>query len=124
MPNTETLFPGFREHRDGTDLRPCGRIGASAAAAARLSPDRGDVAQDCARSGRGAYGRGRPTCSAMARAILRLATGAVRRTPSGRWRCTWSYLMADLGFDTFSLAGHDRGGRVSYRLALGPSGAG
>ena len=27
-------------------------------------------------------------------------------------------LMADLGFDTFSLAGHDRGGRVSYRLTL------
>lgn len=27
-------------------------------------------------------------------------------------------VMADLGHDTFMLAGHDRGGRVSYRLAL------
>jgi haloacetate dehalogenase len=27
-------------------------------------------------------------------------------------------VMAELGFDTFDLAGHDRGARVSYRLAL------
>jgi haloacetate dehalogenase len=27
-------------------------------------------------------------------------------------------LMAQLGFDTFGVAGHDRGGRVAYRLAL------
>jgi haloacetate dehalogenase len=27
-------------------------------------------------------------------------------------------LMEELGFDRFSLAGHDRGGRVAYRLAL------
>jgi haloacetate dehalogenase len=27
-------------------------------------------------------------------------------------------LMQELGFDRFSLAGHDRGGRVAYRLAL------
>lgn len=27
-------------------------------------------------------------------------------------------IMADLGFDRFSVAGHDRGGRVAYRLAL------
>ena len=27
-------------------------------------------------------------------------------------------LMANLGFQTFALAGHDRGGRVAYRLAL------
>jgi len=27
-------------------------------------------------------------------------------------------VMASLGFDTFRLAGHDRGGRVGYRLAL------
>ncbi|GAA0232151.1 alpha/beta fold hydrolase [Cryptosporangium japonicum] len=28
-------------------------------------------------------------------------------------------LMRRLGFDRFDVAGHDRGGRVSYRLALG-----
>jgi haloacetate dehalogenase len=27
-------------------------------------------------------------------------------------------MMAELGYDRFRLAGHDRGGRVSYRLAL------
>jgi haloacetate dehalogenase len=27
-------------------------------------------------------------------------------------------LMSGLGFDTFSVAGHDRGGRVAYRMAL------
>ena len=27
-------------------------------------------------------------------------------------------LMAGLGFDSFNVAGHDRGGRVAYRLAL------
>jgi haloacetate dehalogenase len=27
-------------------------------------------------------------------------------------------LMAELGFDRFAVAGHDRGGRVAYRLAL------
>lgn len=27
-------------------------------------------------------------------------------------------VMADLGFDRFALAGHDRGGRVAYRMAL------
>ena len=26
--------------------------------------------------------------------------------------------MAALGFDRFAVAGHDRGGRVAYRLAL------
>ena len=26
--------------------------------------------------------------------------------------------MAELGFDRFAVAGHDRGGRVAYRLAL------
>jgi haloacetate dehalogenase len=28
-------------------------------------------------------------------------------------------VMSQLGFPTFTLIGHDRGGRVSYRLALG-----
>lgn len=32
-------------------------------------------------------------------------------------------LMAGLGFDTFHLAGHDRGGRVAHRLALDHPGA-
>ena len=27
-------------------------------------------------------------------------------------------LMAELGFDRFAVAGHDRGGRVAYRMAL------
>ncbi len=27
-------------------------------------------------------------------------------------------LMRQLGFSTFALAGHDRGGRVAYRMAL------
>jgi haloacetate dehalogenase len=29
-------------------------------------------------------------------------------------------LMRSLGFDAFDVAGHDRGGRVAYRMALGP----
>ena len=32
-------------------------------------------------------------------------------------------LMAELGFDRFSVAGHDRGGRVAYRMALDHPGA-
>lgn len=32
-------------------------------------------------------------------------------------------LMAELGFDRFAVAGHDRGGRVAYRLALDHPGA-
>ena len=32
-------------------------------------------------------------------------------------------VMAELGFETFDLAGHDRGARVSYRLALDHPGA-
>lgn len=31
---------------------------------------------------------------------------------------TMVQLMKELGFDTFSVAGHDRGGRVAYRMAL------
>jgi haloacetate dehalogenase len=27
-------------------------------------------------------------------------------------------VMAELGFDAFAVAGHDRGGRVAYRMAL------
>lgn len=30
-------------------------------------------------------------------------------------------VMQALGFDSFYLCGHDRGGRVAHRLALGPS---
>ena len=38
--------------------------------------------------------------------------------PSGRWRADMVAVMQRLGFQRFAVAGHDRGGRVAYRLAL------
>ena len=41
-----------------------------------------------------------------------------RLTTSARWRRCMIELMEKLGHARFDLAGHDRGGRVAYRLAL------
>jgi pimeloyl-ACP methyl ester carboxylesterase len=39
-------------------------------------------------------------------------------TQSGRWPKSWVEMMDKHAFSSFTLIGHDRGGRVSYRLAL------
>ena len=59
------------------------------------------------------------TCPATA-ASFRPApdAGPRRRTPSGRSRVDLVEAMAALGHDRFAVAGHDRGGRVAYRMAL------
>ena len=117
MPDTDTLFPGFREHRTGPIFA---RVGGSGPPLLLL--------------------HGYPQTSAMWHKIAPglaeqhtvvvadlLGYGASDSPPGDGGgeayskRAMASYmvdLMADLGFDTFSLAGHDRGGRVSYRLAL------
>ena len=46
------------------------------------------------------------------------ATASTRPTPSARWRRRMIEAMEQLGHVHFALAGHDRGGRVAYRLAL------
>ena len=117
MPDTDTLFPSFREHRTGPIFA---RVGGAGPPLLLL--------------------HGYPQTGAM---WHKIATGLSRRhtvvvadllgygasdSPPGDGgdiayskrsmaRCMVE-LMADLGFETFSLAGHDRGGRVSYRLAL------
>ena len=117
MPDTETLFPGFREHKTGPIFA---RVGGSGPPLLLL--------------------HGYPQTSAMWHKIAPglaqqhtvvvadlLGYGASDSPPGDGGDLAYSKrtmaqhmvdLMADLGFDTFSLAGHDRGGRVSYRLAL------
>ncbi len=117
MPDTETLFPGFREHKTGPIFA---RVGGSGPPLLLL--------------------HGYPQTSAMWHKIAPglaqqhtvvvadlLGYGASDSPPGDGGDLAYSKrtmaqhmvdLMADLGFDTFSVAGHDRGGRVSYRLTL------
>ena len=51
-----------------------------------------------------------PTCAATATAASRRRRPTMRRTRSARWRATRSRSCAQLGFERFFVAGHDRGG--------------
>ena len=110
-PNTDC------RRRSGVDLRAGRRERPAAVAAARLPADPPDVA----RGGAGCWrsGHGRRGGSARLRESFRPAPApTTRRTRSARWPPTWSQAMAALGFERFAVAGHDRGGRVAYRMAL------
>ena len=117
MPNTETLFPGFREHRTGPIFA---RVGGSGPPLLLLHgyPQTGAMWHKIA-----------PGLAEEHTVVVAdlLGYGASDSPPGDSGGEAYSKrtmaqcmvdLMADLGFDTFSLAGHDRGGRVSYRLAL------
>ena len=117
MPDTDALFPGFREHRTGPIFA---RVGGAGPPLLLL--------------------HGFPQTSAMWHKIAPglaqhftvvaadlLGYGASDSPPGDGGAEAYSKrtmaqlmvdLMADLGHDRFRLAGHDRGGRVSYRLAL------
>ena len=60
----------------------------------------------------------RPTCRATATRSGPRRPRTTRRTPSARWRADLVAAMAALGHERFAVAGHDRGGRVAYRMAL------
>ena len=64
------------------------------------------------------HGRGHRPAPATARRSGPRRRRTTRRTASARWPRTRSQAMAALGFERFAVAGHDRGGRVAYRMAL------
>ena len=115
------LFPGFAERRiddrRASNLPAHRRLGAAAAAAARLPADpRGwhKIAPELARH-----------CTLVI-ADLR-GYGASSAPPGDAEHKTYSKramaedclaVMRALGHERFMVAGHDRGGRVAYRLAL------
>jgi len=117
MPDTETLFPGFREHKTGPIFA---RVGGSGSPLLLLHgyPQTGAMWHKIA-----------PGLAEQHTVVVAdlLGYGASDSPPGDGGgeayskRAMAAYmvdLMADLGFDSFSLAGHDRGGRVSYRLTL------
>lgn len=116
----DDLFPGFRAETlpgDGADIF-C-RIGGSGPPVLflhgfpqshmmwhRVAPE---LARrfTCVFADLRGYGRSSPAASETPDAYSKRAMGG-----------DMAALMRRLGFDRFSLVGHDRGGRVSYRLAL------
>ena len=123
MSATPDLFPGFAERRITTDSRrrdlPAhGRLGAAACCcctAIRRPTSPGTRSRP---SWRGTAPWSLPTCAATAQARHRPAMRSTSPTPSARWRRTACAVMRALGHERFMVAGHDRGGRVAYRLAL------
>ena len=57
-------------------------------------------------------------CAAMARARRPPTATTTRSIPGAAMGRDAIALMAHFGFERFDVAGHDRGGRVAYRLAL------
>ena len=117
MPQTATLFPGFREHRAGPIFA---RVGGAGPPLLLLHgfPQTGAMWHKIS--------AGLAEHFTVVVADL-LGYGDSDSPPGDGGAETYSKramarhmvdLMADLGHDTFRLAGHDRGGRVSYRLAL------
>ena len=117
MPETATLFPGFREHRAGPIFA---RVGGSGPPLLLLHgfPQTGAMWHKIA--------AGLAEQFTIVVADL-LGYGASESPPGDGGGEAYSKramaqymveLMADLGHETFRLAGHDRGARVSYRLAL------
>ena len=121
MPDLADLFPGYASEwintKSGPHLCPCRRQGPAAVAAARFFRDPCDVAPR--------------------RAAARRQLHPDHRRPAGLWLVgyagerrdhtpytkramaqTMVEAMEQLGHVHFALAGHDRGGRVAYRLAL------
>ena len=116
------MFDGFEqldlETDRGTIHARVGGSGPPLLAAARLPRDPPDVARVCARSwprrftvvaadlpGYGDSYRPAPAADHAPHSKRAIATDLVQA-------------MAALGFERFAVAGHDRGGRVAYRMAL------
>lgn len=117
MPDTDTLFPGFREHKAGPIFA---RVGGEGPPLLVLHgyPQTGAMWHKIA--------PGLAEEHTLVVADL-LGYGASDSPPGDGGQEAYSKramarfmveLMADLGFDHFRLAGHDRGGRVAYRLTL------
>lgn len=117
MPDTDSLFPGFREHRTGPIFA---RVGGAGPPLLLLHgfPQTGAMWHKIA--------PGLAERFTLVAADL-LGYGASESPPGDGGGEAYSKramaghmvaLMQDLGFDAFHLAGHDRGARVSYRLAL------
>ena len=117
MAETARLFPGFREHRAGPIFA---RVGGAGPPLLLLHgfPQTGAMWHKIA--------GGLAEQFTVVVADL-LGYGASESPPGDGGGEAYSKramarymveLMADLGHETFRLAGHDRGGRVSYRLAL------
>ena len=117
MPQTATLFPGFREHRAGPIFA---RVGGDGPPLLLLHgfPQTGAMWHKIS--------AGLAEHFTLVVADL-LGYGASDSPPGDDGAEAYSKramaqhmvdLMADLGHETFRLAGHDRGARVSYRLAL------
>ncbi len=117
MPETERLFPGFREHRSGPIFARVGGSGPpllllhgfpqTGAMWHKIAPGLSErfsvVAADLLGYGASDSVAGDGGGEAYSKRAMARHMAA---------------LMQELGFERFHLAGHDRGARVSYRLAL------
>ena len=123
MPDLADLFPGFASHwidtSIGTRFRAFGRQRAAAAAHARLRADQRNVAPRGAGARQSASRWCIPDLPGYGWSVVAaIRCTGTRPTTSARWRTCMVELMEQLGHVRFRLAGHDRGGRVAYRLAL------
>ena len=92
--------------------------GATDPAAARLPANPPDVAWRRALGSPAASRSSVPTCAATAQAVVPRPPRLTRPTAKRAMARDMVAVMERLGFPRFSVAGHDRGGRVAYRLAL------
>jgi len=108
-----------RPDRDGRDdhLRTPGRVGTGGSPAARLSAGAPDVAGWRAAAGPPLHGRLRRPARLRAQRLPGLHAGP-RAVHEARHAADLVAVMERLGFARFSVAGHDRGGRVAYRMAI------
>ena len=115
------MFDGFAEHElptgRGVIFARVGGERATAAAAARLPADPPHVARRGAAAGREVHGRRRGP--ARLRGLVPPGSDPDHAAHSKRaLAADLVEAMAELGHDRFAVAGHDRGGRVAYRMAL------
>ena len=116
------MFDGFTLTTIETDevtirLRH-GGSGPASPPSARLSPDPRHVVQGRARGSPNTTPWSAPICAATA-AAASPTSSANHETYSKRAMARDQLeVMKKLGFDKFHVAGHDRGGRCAYRLAL------
>ena len=123
MPDLADLYPGFASHwidtvgRQASSRAPAAQRPA-AAAAARLPADQRDVAPGGAARWPSASPWSSPTCPATAGRPCRRPTPTHAPYSKRAMANVMIEVMEALGHVRFRLAGHDRGGRVAYRLAL------
>ena len=100
------------------DQRARRRQRPAAAAAARLSRVVADVARDRAAARPRTTPSSSPTWPATATRSARRRRSTTSAHSKRAMALDQVEAMAQLGFDAFAVAGHDRGGRVAYRMAL------